>query len=132
MLPIFASVSVSLTPLPSPHSLSPAIAPSPLLPERPSPFQRLQGRHSPPTLPTSLQISLLPSIPPSLWPPEAFLSCDLRNPSLPLPPERTPTGIDQQRSLGTTCGIRIDNYMYIFIHYGDLYSASSRLLLGML
>src|SRR6218665_1125747 len=28
MLPIFASVSVSLTPLPSPHSLSPAVAPS--------------------------------------------------------------------------------------------------------
>src|SRR6218665_931941 len=28
MLPIFAYVSVSLTPLPSPHTLSPAIAPS--------------------------------------------------------------------------------------------------------
>src|SRR6218665_3216207 len=39
MLPIFASVSVSLTPLLSPHSLSPAIAPS-LPPERPSPSCR--------------------------------------------------------------------------------------------
>src|SRR6218665_2936865 len=28
MLPVFASVSVSLTPLPSPHSLSPALPPS--------------------------------------------------------------------------------------------------------
>src|SRR6218665_1735445 len=59
MLPIFASVSVSLTPLPSPHSLSPAIPPSlpPSLPpsreafallrafglRRPSPCERLPG-----------------------------------------------------------------------------------------
>src|SRR6218665_1895968 len=47
MLPIFASVSVSLTPLPSPHSLSPAIAPS---------------------LRPSLRPSLPPSVPRSLPP----------------------------------------------------------------
>src|SRR6218665_2521026 len=89
MLPIFASVSVSLTPLPS---LS---------------------------FPCCRSLPLSP--PPSL---QRGFASDRRSlvatPSLPLASREAspltglwqPSGIDQERSLGTTCGIRIDNYMY--------------------
>src|SRR6218665_3552983 len=106
MLPIFASVIVSLTPLSSPHSLSPAIAPS---------LQRgyASDRRSlvaTPSLPlsgiqrgfASDRRSLVAT--PSLHPPAS-------REASPLTGLWQPSGIDQQRSLGTTCGIRIDNYM---------------------
>src|SRR6218665_1481756 len=83
-----------------------------------------------PYLPPSLPPSKPPSFPLSL-PPSGLqrgFASDRRSlvatcgipPSLPLASREAspltglwqPSGIDKQRSLGTTCGIRIDNYMY--------------------
>src|SRR6218665_3404489 len=104
MLPILSSMSVSLTPLTSPHSLSPAIAPS-LPPERPSPSCR-------PSAYVGLRHAI--GFRGTIRLPPLSLPLASREAS-PLTGLWQPSGIDQERSLGTTCGIRIDNYMYRFI-----------------
>src|SRR6218665_3078055 len=90
MLPIFASVSVSLTPLPSPHSLSPAIAPS--LPSC-LPFSRLPPTPPPPPPPPPSLASPSPLSPPPPPPP-------------PLPPSREAFALLQAFALRHSRGFR--------------------------